>query len=97
MDNPHLVFTSDAPFRYVGCTGPTNEDDYEGHEYLVFMLRDGPLQRCPSCGQVFKLVRLRDNFSPEQDYYQSHFLPYDYQDMIESDTTVNINIFKMTT
>lgn len=24
-------------------------------------------------------------------------MPYDYQDMIESDTTVNINFFKMTT
>lgn len=33
VDNPHLIFTSDAPFRYVGCTGPTNEDDYEGHEF----------------------------------------------------------------
>lgn len=30
-----MIFTSDAPFRYVGCTGPTNEDDYEGHEYQV--------------------------------------------------------------
>jgi hypothetical protein len=33
VDNPHVIFTSDAPFRYVGCTGPPNEDDYEGHEY----------------------------------------------------------------
>jgi len=41
VDNPHLIFTSDAPFRYVGCTGPTNEDDYEGHEYLVFFLNSG--------------------------------------------------------
>jgi hypothetical protein len=33
-----LIFTSDAPFRYVGCTGPTNEDDYEGHEYQVIQI-----------------------------------------------------------
>ena len=61
------------------------------------MLRDGPMQRCPSCGQVFKLIRLRDEYSPEMDYYSNQFLPYDYQDMIESDTTVNMNLFKMTT
>ncbi len=33
-----MIFTSDAPFRYVGCTGPTNEDDYEGHEYQVIKI-----------------------------------------------------------
>ena len=31
VDNPLVVFTADAPFRYVGCTGPQNEDDYESH------------------------------------------------------------------
>lgn len=50
VDNPHVVFTSEAPFRYVGCTGPANEDDYEAHEYQVFMLKEGPMQRCASCG-----------------------------------------------
>lgn len=54
------MFTADAPFRYVGCTGPQNEDDYESHELLWMMLREGPLQRCMVCGQVFKLVRLRN-------------------------------------
>jgi len=43
VDNPHVIFTADAPFRYASCTGLPNEDDYEGHEYLVFMLREGPL------------------------------------------------------
>jgi hypothetical protein len=28
VDNPLVIFTADAPFRYVGCTGPQNEDDY---------------------------------------------------------------------
>jgi hypothetical protein len=25
VDNPYVVFTADLPFRYVGCTGQTNE------------------------------------------------------------------------
>eukprot|EP01017_Pseudomicrothorax_dubius_P041046 TRINITY_DN6531_c0_g1_i1.p1 TRINITY_DN6531_c0_g1~~TRINITY_DN6531_c0_g1_i1.p1 ORF type:complete len:592 (+),score=196.83 TRINITY_DN6531_c0_g1_i1:313-2088(+) len=92
VDNPHVVFTSEAPFRYVGCTGQPNEDDYEGHEFLIFMLREGPLQRCPSCGQVYKLVRLRNEYSPEMDYYASSFIPYDVQEMGESDTTINLSL-----
>jgi len=59
VDNPCVVFTADTPFRYVGCTGLQNESDYEQHELHMFMLREGPLQRCSMCGQVFKLVRLR--------------------------------------
>jgi hypothetical protein len=50
VDNPAVIFTADAPFRYVGCTGMANEDDYEGHELLIFMLREGSMQRCHSCG-----------------------------------------------
>jgi Cytochrome c oxidase subunit Vb len=50
VDNPHMIYSSDSPFRYVGCTGQPNEDDNEGHEFLMFMLREGPLQRCPQCG-----------------------------------------------
>jgi len=60
VDNPTVIFTADAPFRFVGCSGPTNEDDYETHELMWLMLREGPLQRCMYCGQVFKLVRLRN-------------------------------------
>jgi len=92
VDNPHVVFTSDAPFRYVGCTGQANEDDYEGHEMLIFMLREGPLQRCPSCGQVYKLVRLRNEFSPEMDYYLSTLIPYAMEEMGEMDTTINMSL-----
>lgn len=62
-----------------------NEDDYEGHELLFFMLREGPLQRCPQCGQVFKLVRLRNEYSPEMDYYMSSFNTYDSIEMGEAD------------
>jgi len=94
VDNPHVIFTSDAPFRYVGCTGQANEDDYEGHEFLMFMLREGPLQRCPSCGQVYKLVRLRNEFSPEMDYYLSNLIPYAMEEMGEMDTLINMSVFR---
>ena len=85
VDNPHLIFTSDAPFRYVGCSGQPNPDDYEGHEFMIFMLREGPLQRCPICGQVYKLVRLRDEYTDEMDYYLSGLLPYEHQEFGEAD------------
>ena len=81
LDNPHLIFTSDIPFRFVGCTGPPNEDDYEGHEIMFMLLREGPLQRCQCCGQVFKLIRLRDEVSAENDYYNSSFFKLDYNEL----------------
>jgi len=31
VDNPLVIFTADAPFRYIGCSGAQNEDDYESH------------------------------------------------------------------
>lgn len=85
VDNPHVIYTADIPFRYVGCSGQPNEDDYEGHEYLIFMLREGPLQRCPQCGQVYKLVRLRNEFSAENDYYRTGLLPLHILEMGEAD------------
>lgn len=85
VDNPLVVFTADAPFRYVGCSGPQNEDDYESHELFWIMLREGPLQRCAVCGQVFKLVRLRNEFSAEMDYYMLNFNKLWFQDMGEHD------------
>jgi hypothetical protein len=44
---------------------------------MMFMLREGPLQRCPICGQVFKLVRLRHKQDEEMNYWQSSFHPID--------------------
>ena len=49
------------------------------------MLREGPLQRCLYCGQVFKLVRLRNEFSSEMDYYSPNFNTLPAQDLGESD------------
>lgn len=95
VDNPHLIFTSDIPFRFVGCTGPPNEDDYEGHELIFFLLREGPLQRCQSCGQVFKLVRLRDEYSTENDYYQSQFFKQDYNELGQADHWVQQSVLRL--
>lgn len=94
LDNPHLIFTSDLPYRFVGCTGPPNEDDYEGHEIMYFMLREGPLQRCMSCGQVFKLIRLRDEYSAENDYYQDDFVKKDIEEMGQADHWIQLNIIR---
>jgi len=44
---------------------------------MMFMLREGSCQRCASCGQVFKLVRLRNEMSPEMDYYYANFHTYE--------------------
>jgi ssDNA-binding Zn-finger/Zn-ribbon topoisomerase 1 len=89
--------TSDAPFRYVGCSGQPNEDDYEGHEFLVFMLREGPLQRCPACGQVYKLVRLRNEFSDEMEYYKSSTVPLDLQELGQADHWHQFNPLRVAT
>ena len=85
LDNPHIIFTGDVPFRFVGCGGPPNEDDYDGHEFLLFLLREGPLQRCPSCGQVYKLVRLRDEASDMAEYYSTSLFGQDIQELGEAD------------
>ena len=85
VDNPHVIFTGDVPFRFVGCSGAPNEDDYDGHEFLLFLLREGPLQRCPSCGQVYKLVRLRDEASETNNYYSTSLFGQDVQELGEAD------------
>ncbi|CAM6004690.1 unnamed protein product [Sphagnum balticum] len=97
VDNPNVVFTADAPFRFVGCSGPQNEDDYESHELMWIMLREGPLQRCMICGQVFKLVRLRNEFSSEMDYYAPNFNQLWFQDLGESEITNNLSLLKANT
>ena len=92
-----MVFTADAPYRFVGCSGPQSEDDYETHELLWMMLREGPLQRCQGCGQVFKLVRLRNEFSNEMDYYSPNFMAQQFQDMGENEIQVNMSLLKANT
>ena len=94
VDNPHLIFTSEVPFRFVACAGPPSEDDFEYHENMWFMLREGPLQRCACCGQVFKLVRLRDEFSTENDYYMTGLTQQIAEEFGDQDVVHNISLFR---
>lgn len=95
VDNPHVIFTADVPFRYVGCSGQPSEDDLEGHEMMWFLLREGPLQRCQVCGQVYKLVRLRNEFSALNDYYQNQMMLHDFQQVGEADHWTQQNPFRI--
>lgn len=61
------------------------------------MLREGPLQRCAVCGQVFKLVRLRNEFSPEMDYYMPNFNKLYMEELGEHDTTNILSVWKANT
>lgn len=91
VDNPHVIFTNDIPFRFVGCTGQPSEDDHDAHEIMFFLLREGPLQRCMTCGQVFKLVRLRQEFSIINDYYTNAILKSEFEEIGDADHFVNFN------
>lgn len=95
VDNPHVIFTSDSPYRYVGCSGLPNPDDYEGHEFVVFMLREGPLQRCPVCGQVYKLVRLRKENTQEMNYYANSLMAPELQEFINDDQWASLSPLRM--
>jgi hypothetical protein len=65
VDNPVLIFSSDSSWRIVICAGPGVEDDSHAHEKMFYMCREGPIHRCHICGQCFKLVRLKDEFSEQ--------------------------------
>lgn len=73
VDNPVLIFTSDSSWRIVICMGPGVEDDSSMHEKMFYFVREGPIHRCQICGQCFKIVRLKDEFTEEQDYYSLMF------------------------
>ena len=94
VDNPNVIFTGDIPFRFVGCAGQPNEDDFDGHELMFFLLREGPLQRCQGCGQVFKLVRLRNEVNETGHYYSSSLINQDIEEMGEADHFINFNPFR---
>ena len=49
------------------------------------------------CGQVFKLVRLRNEFSAEMDYYMSNFNKLWWEDLGEHDITTNMSLTKADT
>ena len=55
------------------------------------------MQRCPTCGQVFNLIRLRPEWTGEMDFYSSCFHPLDPTEMGASDNIQMMNLFKMHT
>jgi hypothetical protein len=90
VDNPVLIFTSDSSWRIVICMGPGIEDDAHSHEKMFYMCREGPINRCQVCGQCFKIVRLKDEFSELQDYYTMMFSTLSHFDVSEEDLAVNL-------
>ena len=94
VDNPVLIFTSDSSWRIVICMGPGIEDDSHSHEKIFYMVREGPINRCQVCGQCFKIVRLKDEFTEQQDYYTMMFSTLSHFDVSEDDMAVPItNLF----
>ena len=91
VDNPVLIFTSDSSWRIVICMGPGIEDDSHSHEKIFYMVREGPINRCQVCGQCFKIVRLKDEFSEQQDYYTMMFSTLSHFDVSEEDLTVPLS------
>lgn len=90
VDNPVLIFASDVSWRIVICMGPGIEDDSHAHEKVYYMVREGPINRCHICGQCFKLVRLKDEFSDENDYYSLMFSTLSHFDVSEDDLMINM-------
>jgi len=70
--------------------GPGIEDDSHAHEKIYYMVREGPINRCHICGQCFKLVRLKDEFSDENDYYALMFSTLSHFDVSEDDLQINM-------
>lgn len=66
------------------------EDDSHSHEKMFYMLREGPINRCQLCGQCFKLVRLKDEFSELQDYYSLMFSQLSTFEVQEDDVTMSL-------
>lgn len=91
VDNPVLIFTSDASWRIVICMGPGSEEDSHTHEKMYYFIREGPMHRCHLCGQCFKLVRLKDEYSEINDYYQLMFSTIPTFDVVEEDTNLPVN------
>lgn len=93
IDNPALIFTSDSSWRIVICMGPGIEDDAHSHEKIFYMVREGPINRCQVCGQCFKVVRLKDEYTEEQDYYHLMFASLTHFETAEEDLAINLTSF----
>jgi hypothetical protein len=57
---------------------------------MYYFVREGPIHRCQICGQCFKIVRLKDEFSEQQDYYTMMFSTLSQFDVAEEDFAINL-------
>jgi hypothetical protein len=88
VDNPVLMFSANVGWRYVMCTGLNDEEEGLSHVGVWFILREGPIHRCSSCGQCYKLINLKDEISEENDYYLEHYMPILEEEMGDEDDLV---------
>ena len=71
IDNPNLIFGAGTTWRMVICCGPGSEEESSSHEKMYMIVREGPIHRCQFCGQCFKLVKLKDDVSSQENMYYS--------------------------
>lgn len=71
IDNPVLIFGAGTTWRMVCCSGPASDEESSSHEKMYMIVREGPIHRCLFCGQCFKLVKLKDDVSSEENMYYS--------------------------
>ena len=84
IDNPLIIFSADASWRTVICSGPGSEEESSSHEKMTFIIREGPIHRCQFCGQCFKLLRLKDSPTDEKNYYYSSvFTEISFKQLVE--------------
>lgn len=57
------------------------------------MVREGAIHRCQVCGQCFKIVRLKDEYSELQDYYSMMFAQMSHFDVAEEDMSVSLTSY----
>jgi hypothetical protein len=93
VDNPVVVFTTDSSWRIVICQGPGVEDESHSHEKMFYFVREGPMNRCHLCGQCFKLVRLKDEYSEVNDYYSFMFSSLSHFDVSEEDSNIPVSLW----
>lgn len=55
---------------------------------MYYFVREGPMHRCHVCGQVFKVVRLKDEASQLNDYYSTMFADIKHFEVAEEDLSV---------
>jgi hypothetical protein len=61
---------------------------------MFYFVREGPIHRCNVCGQCFKIVRLKDEYTEQQDYYTLMFSTVSQFDISEDDMPANfLNVF----